>query len=159
MLITVCWLILCQLDSRIIWEKRTTIKEITLPDWPVGKLMCIFLNRRFKNLVLSILPPCLLSALPHACSLEWQHNEGVEDGQTIFILYKGRFWCSDQKWCGRAQAIVGGPTSRQVVLGSISKQAEQAMENKQWAAPLHSLYFSSAFQDPTLILFNETYRL
>ena len=48
---------------------------------------------------------------------------------------------------GRAQPIVGGATPGLVALGSIRKQAEQAMESKLVSSTLHSLCISSCLQD------------
>jgi hypothetical protein len=54
---------------------------------------------------------------------------------------------------GKAQSIVGGTVLRLVDLGSIRKQAEQAMGSKPAIAPLQGLCISSCLQVPALLEF------
>ena len=60
----------------------------------------------------------------------------------------GIFLISD--WWGRAQPIVGGAIPGQVVLGSIRKQAEQAMRNKPLSSTPPWPLYHSCLQVPAL---------
>lgn len=69
-------------------------------------------------------------------SLSTQHKLGVIAEEKTSIekcLHQMGLWASlwgtffVDDWCGRAQLAVGGAIPEQVVLGSIRKQAEQAM--------------------------------